>query len=431
MDSKIIVRAEEDVACPKCAHHFQLHEGIARQTIERYAAEFDESAREFRKQITEDLEREAERKARSAFTGKIAELQDQLAQTKKAEREAQERVERDRQAAVERATAHTAQQLKALEEDLKRRADELAGMRETEIQLRRERQELEELRAKQELEIERRLAEERSKVAEQVAQRADERHRLAEAEYRKKLDDVQKVNDELRRKLEQGSQQLQGEVLELHVEQSLTTGFIHDQIEEVKKGQRGADVVQTVRTPMGAVAGKIIWEAKRAENWTDKWLDKLKDDQQEARADLAVLVTTAMPKGVDAPFALVGDVWVVSPAVLRPMAETLRVILLEAHKLRQAHTGKAEKVVLLYNYLASANFSQRVRTMLESLQTMQQDLDAEKRAMTKIWSKRQAQIERVTHSMATVVGEIQAISQNSFPELDAMESLQLPHADDV
>lgn len=299
-------------------------------------------------------------------------------------------------------------------------------MRDTEIQLRRERQELQELRANQELELERRLAHERSKIAEQVGQRADERHRLAELDYRKKLDDVQRVNDELRRKLDQGSQQLQGEVLELHVEQSLTSSFLHDQIEEVKKGVRGADVIQTVRTPVGAVAGKIIWEAKRAENWTDRWLEKLKDDQQEARADLAVLVTTAMPRGIDTPFALVGNVWVVSPAVLRPMAETLRVILLEAHKLRTAHTGKAEKVEQLYNYLASPNFTQRVRTMLESLQTMQQDLDAEKRAMTKIWSKRQTQIERVTTSMATVVGDIQAISQNAFPELETIESLQLP-----
>jgi hypothetical protein len=429
VDSKIIVRAEEDVACPKCAHHFPLHEGIARQTIERYATEFEESAREFRKQISVQLENEAERKARSAFTSKITELQDQLAQAKRGERETQERVERDRQTAVERATADAAQQLKALEEDLKRRAEELSRMRDTEIQLRRERQELEDLRANQELELVRRLTEERSKVADQVAQRADERHRLAEAEYRKKLDDVQRVNDELRRKLEQGSQQLQGEVLELHVEQSLTTSFLHDQIEEVKKGLRGADVIQTVRTPLGAVAGKIIWEAKRAESWSDRWLQKLKDDQQEARADLAVLVTTAMPRGIDVPFALVGDVWVVSPAVLRPMAETLRIILLEGHKLRQAHTGKAEKVELLYNYLASPNFSQRVRTMLESMRTMQQDLDAEKRAMTKIWSRRQAQIERVTASMATVVGEIQAISEDSVPGLDALEALQLPDAD--
>lgn len=426
MDSKIIVRAEEDVVCPKCAHHFPLLEGIARQTVERYATEFEEAARDYRQQITDEMAREADRKARSTFTGRIAELQDQLALTKKAEREAQERIDRERQAAIERATADAAQQLRALQEDLQRRSDELTRMRETEIQLRRERQELQDLRATEELELERRLAEERGKIAEQAAQRADDRHRLAEAEYRKKLDDVQRVNDELRRKLEQGSQQLQGEVLELHVEQSLASNFAHDLIEEVKKGVRGADVIQIVRTPLGANAGKIIWEAKRADHWSDRWLDKLKMDRQDARADLAVLVTTSMPRGTDTPFALVGDIWVITPAVLRPMAETLRVILLEAHKLRTAQTDKGEKIEQLYNYLASAGFSQRVHSMLESLQAMQQDLDAEKRAMTKIWSKRQAQIERVSNSMAKIVGDIQGISQNSFPGLDAMPSLQLP-----
>lgn len=216
-------------------------------------------------------------------------------------------------------------------------------------------------------------------------------------------------------------------MLELEIEQSLANSFFHDLIEEVKKGQRGADVIQTVRTASGQVAGKIIWEAKRAENRSDKWLQKLKDDQQEAQADLAVLVTTAMPKGVTDLFTRVGHVWVVSPVVLRPMAETLRVILLEAHKLRAANSGQAEKVEQLYHYLSSAAFSQHVRTMLtDSFASMQCDLCSEKRAMTKIWAKRQAQIDRVTRSMLTVVGELQAISQNSLPELDAIETLALP-----
>lgn len=136
-------------------------------------------------------------------------------------------------------------------------------------------------------------------------------------------------------------------------------------------------------------------------------------------------MTTTMPKGITDPFLRIGDVWVVSPRVLRPMAETLRVILLESHKLRVASSGQAEKVEQLYHYLSSPGFSQRVRTMLESFTAMQSDLNSEKRAMTKIWAKRQTQIDRVTKSMLTVVGELQAISQNSLPELDAIECLAL------
>jgi len=144
------------------------------------------------------------------------------------------------------------------------------------------------------------------------------------------------------------------------------------------------------------VCGKIIWEAKRAENWSDKWLQKLKDDQQAANADIAVLVTTAMPKGVVESFCRIGDVWIVSPQVMRPVGETLRVILLEAHRLKQVNTGRNEKMEQLYTYLSSAQFAHKIRAMLESSESMRADLETEKRAMQRIWAKRQVQIERMT-----------------------------------
>lgn len=204
----------------------------------------------------------------------------------------------------------------------------------------------------------------------------------------------------------------------------LGNAFFHDLIEEVKKGQRGADVVQTVRTPMGQICGKIIWEAKRAENWSDKWLQKLKDDQEAANADIAVIVTTAMPKGITDSFCRIGDVWVVSPQVMRPVAETLRVIVLEAQRLKLVNTGRNEKMEQLYNYLSSAQFAQKVRTMLEGFESMRRDLESEKRAMQRIWAKRQTQIERVTGSMVTVVGELQAIAQEQLPQLGSMLELE-------
>jgi hypothetical protein len=223
---------------------------------------------------------------------------------------------------------------------------------------------------------------------------------------------------------------LQGEVLELELEQTLINAFRHDQIEEVKKGQRGADAIQIVRTPAGMECGRIIWEAKRAEHWSDKWLQKLKDDRQEAHADIAVLVTTAMPKNFTLPFGQIGDIWLVPPHLVQPLAETLRVILLEANRLKQLNSGRAEKMESLYNYLASPRFAQRVGTMMDSFTSMKADLEAEKRAMQKIWSKREAQLSRVTLSMSSVVGELQAIAQDSLPQLDALEALALPEGDE-
>jgi hypothetical protein len=178
------------------------------------------------------------------------------------------------------------------------------------------------------------------------------------------------------------------------------------------------------------MCGKIIWEAKRAENWSDKWLQKLKDDQQEAQADIAVLVTTAMPKGLVEPFCRQGDIWLVAPHVVRPLAETLRVVLLECQRLKLVNSGRSEKMELLYNYLSSAQFAQKIRAMLESFDCMRKDLEAEKRAMHKIWSKRQVQIDRATFSMASVCGELTAIAQDSLPQLEAIRILELPTTDE-
>jgi hypothetical protein len=424
--NKIIIAATESIVCPKCDHHFPLDQGITRQTIERYEAEFDEAFAAQRKELEESLAKDAERKATRLFSEQIAKLQEQLSESRKSERESKELISKAQIEAKAKAALEFEQEKKALADELADKENKLKQFREQELDLRKQKKALEEAQDNIQLEMQRQLDDERKKLVEEIGRKEGDRFALIEAEYKKKIEDAQRANEDLRRKLDQGSQQLQGEVLELELEHALSAAFVHDQIEEVKKGVRGADIVQTVRTPIGQVCGKIIWEAKRAENWTDKWLQKLKDDQQEAKADIAVLVTTAMPKGVVEPFIRIGDVWVVAPHVMRPVAETLRVILLEAHKLKLVNTGRNEKMESLYNYLASSQFSQKVRTMLESFESMRSDLEAEKRAMQKIWVKRQTQIERVTGSMITVVGELQGIAQNSLPQLDNIDQLALP-----
>lgn len=426
MNNKIILSSDEAIVCPKCGHGFPLDAGITRQTIERYESEFEEAFTAQKKELEETLSREAERKANRQFAEQIGKLQEQLSDSRKLEREAKDLIAKAQTEAKSKAEEAFAQEKKAMAEELLEKDTKLHQFREQELDLRKQKQALVEQQANLQLDLQRKLDEERIKISEQISQKEAERFSMVEAEYKKKIEDAQRANEDLRRKLDQGSQQLQGEVLELELEHTLATSFLHDQIDEVKKGVRGADVLQTVRTPMGQICGKIIWEAKRAENWTDKWLQKLKDDQQDAKADIAVLVTTAMPKGITEPFVRIGDVWVVSPHVMRPVAETLRVILLEAHKLKLVNTGRNEKMESLYNYLASTQFSQKIRTMLESFESMRSDLEAEKRAMQKIWAKRQTQIERVTGSMVTVVGELQGIAHDSLPELEAIDTICLP-----
>lgn len=426
MNKKIIISAEEAITCPHCHSGFLLEDGITRQTIERYESEYAQTFDAHKKELEVALAQEAERKAVRQAADQVRQLQEKLQEAVLAEQRSRDLVAKAQADARNKAVAEFELERKALDEDLARKEEKLRQFREQEIALRRQKQQLEEAQQNLQLDMQRKLDEERARLAEQIAHKEAERFQLIEAEYKKKIEDAQRANDDLRRKLDQGSQQLQGEVLELELEQCLASSFLHDEIDEVKKGQRGADVIQTVRTPAGQVCGRIIWEAKRAEHWSDKWLQKLKDDQQEAKADLAVLVTTALPKGENSTFARHGDVWVVAPHLMKPLAETLRVILLESHKLKLVNSGRAEKMELLYNYLASPQFAQRVRTVLESFAQMKGDLDAEKRAMQRIWSKREVQIERVTASMSGVVGELQAIAHDALPQLDVIDALALP-----
>lgn len=423
MTKKIIIAADEEIMCPKCTHHFPLSESISRQTIERYESELDEAFSVQKKEMEVSLEKEAERKASKHFAEQIGLLQEKLQDSIEAELEAKNLISKAKIDAETKAKQEFEGEKKALTEELLEKDSKLQVFREQELDLRKKTRALEEQQANLELDVQRKLEDERTKMIEQIGASEAARFSMIEAEYKKKIEDAQKANEDLRRKLDQGSQQLQGEVLELELENVLTTSFLHDQIDEVKKGQRGADVLHTVRTLQGIECGKIIWEAKRAENWTDKWLNKLKDDQQEAKADIAVLVTTVMPKGVNEVIVRLGNVWVVSPHVIKPVAEMLREVLLEANKLKMVNTGRNEKMELLYNYLSSTQFSQKVRTMLEVFEGMRSDLESEKRAMQKIWSKRQMQIERVTTSMTTVVGELQGIAHEALPQLESIETL--------
>ena len=424
MTKKIIIAADEEIVCPKCDHHFPLSEGITRQTIERYESEFDEVFAAQKKELEATLEKEAERKATKHFAEQIALLQEKLQDSKLAEEEAKQLIVKAQIDAKAKAQHAFENEKKALVEELLEKDNKINEFRTQELELRKQKRAMEEQQANMEIELQRKLEAERTKMIDQISASESARFSMIEAEYKKKIEDALKTNEDLTRKLNQGSQQLQGEVLELELEHVLSNSFLHDRIDEVKKGQRGADVLHTVHTQYGVACGKIIWEAKRAEHWNDKWLHKLKDDQQEAKADIAVLVTTVMPKGKDEVIVRMGDVWVISPQVIKPVAEMLRVVLLEANKLKLVNTGRNEKMELLYNYLSSAQFSQKVRTMLETFESMRSELEAEKRAIQKIWSKRQTQIERVTINMTTVVGDLQGIAHEALPQLENLETLE-------
>jgi hypothetical protein len=426
MPARVILDARETIVCPKCSERFALDQGITRQTMDRYESEF---TREFEKrdgELREAIRKEEHGRALRTFAEKETALKEQLATQAEERRQLEVRARE----AVLNARAKAAQEFEnekqAMSQEIARREAALKEFRAQELELRRAKQRLEEEKQNLELDVQRRIDAERRTIQEQASRTEAEKFRLREAEYKKQLDDALRVKDELTRKLEQGSQQLQGEVLELELEAVLRSAFPHDRIEPVRKGVRGADVLQAVHTPAGQPCGVIIWEAKRAEHWSAKWIQKLKDDRMEARAELAVIVSTSMPDDQEVPFMIVDDVWVVREQVVKPVAQTLRILLLEAHKLKLVNTGRNEKMAALYNYLCSPQFTQRIRAVVETFTGMKRDLDQERITVGRIWKKREMQIDRVTDNMTGMVGELQAIAQDSLPRLDTIEPLSLP-----
>jgi hypothetical protein len=211
-------------------------------------------------------------------------------------------------------------------------------------------------------------------------------------------------------------------VLELDLESLLRTQFPTDGITPVPKGVHGGDVVHMIRDNAGGECGIILWESKRTKNWSDGWLPKLRGDQRAAKAHVAILVSDELPKGVTT-FAFIDEVWVTNRACSIGLALALRCGVLDAAKVRRAIDGQQDKMAVLYNYLSSAGFRNRVTGIVEAFVTMKTDLEAEKRAITKHWAKREKQIEQALGHTSSMYGDLQGIIGGS---LQTIESLELP-----
>lgn len=271
-----------------------------------------------------------------------------------------------------------------------------------------------------ELEVEERVGKEREKIKEDALKTAEEKHKHKEREWNLKLERMNNQIEELKRKAEQGSGELQGEAFELELEAALRSAFPHDIIEPVPKGLRGADIIQKVYGPTGQHCGDIIWESKRTKAWSDGWINKLKDDQRKVGADIAVITSTTMPKEVTH-FTCSDGVWITCCETAVGLAAALRGSLIQVAQMKMSLVGKNEKMEMLYGYLSGPEFRQRVEGIVESFVSMKKDLEKEKRATVRTWAKRSKQIERVMLNTARMYGDMQGIIGSSLPELKELE----------
>lgn len=386
------------IQCPKCSHSFEVSDVMSSKIKAQYEAEFSEKEAALNSKLS-DLSLSMEREMANRLKTERAKIEASLTEAIKEE---------------------SRTELSDLQSQVEEQASKLKAAQDNEIKFRQAKREVEEEKRTLELTLTRRLDEEREKVKGELSSQMAGDHALKAAEWEKKRADMEKMIDELRRKAEQSvSQQLQGEVLELEVEAVLKEAFVHDSIEPVAKGVKGGDVLHRVLTRTGQPVGAILWEVKRTKHWTDTWIPKLKDDQREVKAEVAVIITAALPEGITT-IGMVDGVWVTTFQAFTGLALALRASLLEVNQARLSSVGKNEKMEVLYSYLSGPEFRGRVETIIEAFTIMKEDLESEKRATERAWAKRDKQLVRVISGTSGMFGELQGIIGSSLQDIPAL-----------
>jgi hypothetical protein len=411
--------SESTITCPYCKQDFRLDETLAAPFLERATRDLKNK---LASKETEIAVSQADLRAREEALTKAKEDMDaQVADKLRRERAriAEEENRKAKQALAGEIEQRTREKAE-LEEVLRQKDAKLAEAQKAQAEHLRKQRELEDARRELDVTVEKRIQEGLEATRAQARKEAEEKLHLQVLEREQTIASMKQKLDELQRKAEQGSQQLQGEVSELELEAALKARFPTDLVEPVAKGEFGGDVVQRVVGVAGQPAGTILWESKRTKNWTDGWLGKLRGDQRSAKADVAIIVSQALPKEVES-FGLVDEIWVAHPKVALSVAVALRISLLEVAAARKAVEGQQTKMDMVYRYMTGPGFRHRVQAILEAFSSMKEDLDREKKAITKQWAKREQQITQVMEATAGLYGDLQGIAGKTVVQIDGLE----------
>jgi hypothetical protein len=394
---------EPTISCPHCHQDIKLTESLAAPLLKNKEIEFKQ--------------REAELRDRESSIDRV--LTERLAAERKKLAD-----EEQKKARLALATELESKQREVIElgEILRAREAKLAEAQGAQAELVRKQRELDDQKREIELTIEKRVTASVGEIQLKAKQEAADEMKLKVLEKEQVIQSMQRQIEEMRRKAEQGSQQLQGDVQELELESLLSRRFAHDTVTRVPRGEFGGDVLQQVLSPAGNPCGTILWESKRTKNWSESWLSKLRQDQRTAKAEFAVIVSQVLPKEV-AYFDLVDGVYVVSPQCIVPVATLLRKGLLELAIARQSSEGRETKAAMVYQYLTGPRFRQRMQAMVEAFTAMQEDLNTERKAIQKQWAKRETQIETMIVAATGMFGDLQGIAGKGIREIEGMRLL--------
>jgi len=367
------------IKCPKCGEEIEIDKVLSHQIEEQVLASLESKHKVDLENVKKQAEEDAGKKVLKQFESQLLNLQKEKDEEK------------------ERNTKLTQQIDELLEEIRKlRRKDE-----------------------EREVEMKKKILNEEEKIREETRKNVLEEHELKDKEKDQKLSDALKKVEELKTKMQQGSQQTQGEVMELEIEDILKREFPTDSIEEVKKGQRGGDTLQRVIDKKGKDCGTILWESKNAQ-WSNQWTEKLKEDQRQAKAHLAVLVVTDPPEGLET-FMFKDGVWIVVRKMIVPLALALRFDLVRLNYEKLSSVGKNEKMEVLYQYMTSVEFTHRIEAIIEAFGGMQEEMEREKRWFQTKWARQEKQLRKVIDHTQGMYGDLQGVIGKSLPDIKALQ----------
>jgi hypothetical protein len=415
--------SEPQIVCPNCHTEIKLTESLAAPLVA-------ETRKRFEQQLAQKETDFAKREAA------LRQTQDELAKAREAINDEVAKRLRTERASIVEAEAKRARlalandieqkdrQVADLQKILTDNNTKLAEAQKAQADVIRKARELDDARRELDLAVEKKVQESLATVRSQAKLEAEESLKSKVTEKEVQIAGMQRQIEELRRKADQGSQQLQGEALELELESLLRGRFPRDLIEPVPKGEFGGDVLHRVLGPSGQPCGTILWESKRTKNWSDGWLAKLRDDQRSAKAEIALIVSNALPKGVEA-FDLIDGVWVAETRFAIPLAIALRQSLIEVATSRQAQEGQQTKMELVYQYLTGPRFRHRIDAIVEKFTDMHADLDRERKTMMRMWAKREEQLRGVLDSTVGLYGDLQGIAGRAMQDIESLDVLMI------
>ncbi len=408
------------ITCPNCKHSFETDEFIRNEVTKEVSKELREKMSAWQKTKEADFaNREAEYQKQLALE-KAAHEKRLVEERNKLAEQAEEQIRRD-------LSFEFSNKLLLLEKTNLDYEEKLRTSQQRELEYLQLEKTVKIRETQMELELQRKLIDERTKLSQQIKEEEQQKIALKETEwllkakeYEEQLNSQKKMVDEMKRKAEQGNNRAQGEAQELLIEETLKATFPYDEITEVSKGKRGADCIQIVRNNFGQECGKIYYESKRAESFAPEWIEKMREDMRNLGTDMGIIVTKTLPKDLER-FGLKDGIWVCTFTDLKLVSIMLRESILKVALIHKNQENKGDKMVLLYSYLTSTEFNAQWQVLREGFLKMRTGIIKEREAMEKIWSKREKQLDNIIRSVATIKGSVEGISGNDNIQMNLLE----------